>query len=1514
MEVRKTTLKLALGAGCALAVLAAASATQAEERTFNVASARATDTIPEFARQAGIQIVAPADKLRGVNTPAIEGRYDTREALAMLVEGTGLRVVSDDGRTVMLAADPQGGSASDGAEGTVEALIVTAQKREEDIQDVPIAISAFTQEQLERSQVAGGPDLITQVPNMTFTKTNFSSYSIQIRGIGTQAISATTDAAVAVAFNNTPFIRNRFFEQEFYDLQRVEVLRGPQGTLYGRNATAGVVNLISQKPKFAYEAKLSADVSNYNSSRLEGMLNIPLVEDKVALRLAGAWTKREGYVTNEITGNPIDGRDLWSTRLSLRFAPTDAIDVNLIWEHFEEDDDRLRSGKQLCDKHVVTDITAFMPERSGFLLYNGQTVTFPTSMTTPIMTGTVSQTWQGVQGTFSQGCKPSSLYAEESFQTPNGLSLPFVHPLKSIGVPINTGATGNNPYFDPYASTTQSRDLRVIESTVDPQYRAETDVVELQFSIDLTDALTLTSETGYGSDTIFSTQDYNRFNTAPGVFELTGSGNIPGGAFHRVNWINDGPNGDIFCDPQIGCADRLVAVDLSTAVSSQFSQEFRISSDYDGPFNFSLGANFLRYDTEDKYYVFINTLSAFAALSPFAATRAPNTQLSPYEPGVTDNVECLRFGMVEPDPTQLQTLNGCVYMDPNPIDSLNDLGHNYFLSRNPYKLISYAVFGEGYYNITDNLKVTAGLRWTVDKKEAPRIPSWILAADTVGYPVAEVVEQEWREPTGRLTIDWKPDLAFTDETLLYGSYAHGYKAGGMNPPASGIVCFFCTGFSTDPTFAENLLAATHPKTFAPEFVDAFEIGAKNTLLDGKLTLNTAAFYYDYEGYQISQIVNRAAVNYNFDAEVWGLEIEADWRPLENLRLGFKGGYENTRVADGMMAVDVMDRTAGDPNWVLVRPFPTFPSNCIVPAWLFVGDVPFVAGTQNLLDVGNRGTGGSGPCEIAYVMGLDPITGREYVANPTLAGGFGTYGDSLNWRPGYPGWDPSTAPNHGAGISKDLSGNELPNAPHYTATITADYTVPLPNDWLATLHTDLYYQSESWARIFNTEGYDKLKAFTNVNLAAIFTNEEAGWKVMAYVKNVFDRANITGSFLNSDDSGLTTNVFLTEPRLYGLRVTKEFTGGPWWTGANPDHTGPYPLTVELAGMVQRQDAPHEAFPLTSTEILAPQVALDDIQNRDLDWGDGRSVKLSWRPDGSPWNVSAGVRYGRTNSDRSHETRQYESPERICKFFDDGSPYGYIGGILKSLQCDPASPKYNPGQVASPTDWTAGGARNREEHTIVDFAVGRDFGLGSLSQSTVVAGIRYGEFESLSSVALDAAGDWDVPEGWGKYNALGDPDFMATVHTLDVNLDAVREFSGSGPTLTWDAAATLLGGDAASRVNLDWELTAGVLFGKQETSFSGGETDTFRGGYYPWWPFAQIGDPVVTPAPADRSRSVTVPVIDLSLGLSYEVGRINVGAGYRWERYFDVLDVGYDEANDGDRTIDGPYFKIAVGFGG
>ncbi|MGE5502301.1 MAG: TonB-dependent receptor domain-containing protein [Ignavibacteriales bacterium] len=1520
---RRALLASAAAPAIALALMATSAGAQEPAKTFSIAPQPLADALLQLSRQADVDIVASTDLTRGRVAPKVDGQMTTADAMSALLAGSGLVAApSGNGYVITRASDPQSGSAAgDGADsGTVQALVVTAQKREENIQDVPIAMSAFTQEDLTRSQVAGGPDLMTQVPNFTFTKTNFSGYSIQIRGIGTQAISATTDAAVAVALNNTPFIRNRFFEQEFYDLQRVEVLRGPQGTLYGRNATAGVVNIISAKPKFTYEAKLSADVANYNSTRLEGMINVPLVDDKVALRLAGAWTKRDGYDTNQITGNQIDGRDLWSTRLSLRFEPTDNIHANLIWEHFQEDDDRLRSGKQLCQTHEVTEVAGF-----------------PTTHFQTIWDwGLGGKIWTGVQATFSQGCAPASLYAPESFETPNGLSAPYYAPLSELGLPI--------ALWDPYVSRTQSKDLRVVESTVDPKYRAKTDTAELQLQFDLGDKLTLTSETAFNSDKLFSLEDYNRFNTASGAWSQPEEIAYWGG---REGALVHGPNGGIFCDPQIGCTDRLVAIDLSTATSRQFSQELRLVSNNDDPFNFSLGANFLRYDTEDKYYIFINSLNLQASMGtnyfPGGAIR------SPYVAGVTDNLDCMRTGARTPDPAVVYDVNHCTYMDPNPIDSLNDLGHTYFLSKNPYKLISYAIFGEAYYQLSSDLKLTAGLRWTVDKKEAPRIPSELLVPYTVGYPVAEVVRQQWREPTGRVAIDWKPDLAFTDQTLLYASFSRGYKAGGANPPRYAITSYGLGGNLETAEIAHDQ-SASHPKTFSPEFVNAYEIGTKNTFLDGKVQVNATGFYYDYKGYQISQIVDRSAVNLNFDAEVEGAELEVDWQPRQNLRLGFKGGYENTRMANGSRAIDLMDRTAGHRGWVVSRPFPLYASNCVLPAWLYLGNNSAGTGVE-LINLGGKSSGNPGGCELAYVRGYDPVTAGPLdslggLTTPWTLYPYRTPGDQLGefvrqnidyaswstnpadypcWPTGagapgsgteYPGVDPqclAALSNNGEGFFKDLSGHELPNAPHFTATVTADYTLPLPHDWLMTLHSDFYYQSEAWTRIFNTPGYDKLKAYTNVNLAAIFANEDAGWKIMAYVKNVFDHDSITGAFLNSDDTGLTTNVFLNEPRLYGLRVTKEWTGQGWWTGANPNHPAgePYPVTVELGGGVQRLDAPYET--VTPSFMDAFSDALNPLtpQHRDLDWGDERAVKVTYKPEGSTWNLSAGVRYGRINNGTSRSHAEEVAGPKQCSLPMSGK-YATLG----RLACDPTYYLdfygftlhwYKPDNWQTGTNSSDGSARTREEHLFADFNIGRDVGVGALSlaHSSLSGGLRYAELRSETSVTVSGMPDWTLADGWAFY--------PVRLHQYKAMLLADRRFKGAGPRLQWDAATTLLGNENTGRLDIDWSVGGAVLFGKQKTTNSGFEDAIYRVGSYFAFP-QPIASETNTPVNIRRDKSATVPVLDLSLGLSYDIQRIKLSTGYRWERYFNVLDAGYAEHKSYDRTFDGPYFKVSLGFGG
>jgi outer membrane receptor protein involved in Fe transport len=179
--------------------------------------------------------------------------------------------------------------------------------------------------------------------------------------------------------------------------------------------------------------------------------------------------------------------------------------------------------------------------------------------------------------------------------------------------------------------------------------------------------------------------------------------------------------------------------------------------------------------------------------------------------------------------------------------------------------------------------------------------------------------------------NWTPKLDFTDDTLLYASFAHGYKAGGANPPGAQLLIF---GFQANGG-VQGITNPIHPLTFKPEFINAYELGTKNTLLDGALTFNGNVFFYDYKGYQISRIVDRTAINDNFDATVKGAEVEATYEPLPGLRFKFAGGYEHTRIDSGQSSIDLMDRAdvANHPDWMVVKPFPTQASNCILPNYV-----------------------------------------------------------------------------------------------------------------------------------------------------------------------------------------------------------------------------------------------------------------------------------------------------------------------------------------------------------------------------------------------------------------------------------------------------------------------------------------------------------------------------------------------------------------------------------------------------
>ena len=1122
--MRYRDLRGVLATSAAICAVAVATPAMAQTKSFNVPAQSAGTGITELATQADVQILVSEEAVRGKTIRAIRGSMTVDQAVRRAAADAGLRVVSSDGRTYALAARDSSNSgnastpAADSGGYQADEIVVTAQKRVESVQDVPIAITALSQKNLEEQKIESGADIMRAVPNLTFSKSNFTSYNISIRGIGTKAVSATSDPGVAVSFNNVGIIHNRFFEQEFFDMERMEVLRGPQGTLYGRNATGGVINLITAKPKLGqFEGNIKGEVGNYNSRRLTAMLNVPIVPDELGLRVAGAMTDRDGYDYNSITKNRINGRDLWSLRTTLGFEKP-WIRGSFIWERFRENDNRSRTGKQLCHRDDSPSMIGSTPTRQTFSDPAYESLFGPVQEVRAAM--------------FSTGCKAGSLYDDDAYGTPNGYALGYVSglhvaqaSLQGIGYkPDGTRAWIIDPLVDPYGGRMQSRNLREVASIRDPRYRASSDILALNLDIDLSDSLTLSSQTAWNWDKVYSFQDYNRFNTEP-IF--VDSSDVEQGYFDPVTfetWY--GPSvyrnmmpGGIFCDPQIGCSNSLAVFDISSAYSKQFSQEMRLQSEWDGPFNFSIGGNYTKFNTQNDYYVMSNVLTAIAMIDPFNFTG--------------DQTTCDRSGWLGSGAPVPIKDSFCPYIDPNPVENIDGDGHNYFRSSNPYKLESWALFGEGYYNINSDLKITAGLRYTRDKKNFTVVPSQLLLAPTAngggfvgtGHPATGKIERKWGEFTGRIGLDWQPHLGFADHTLLYAFYSRGYKAGGINPPSPGFATpdqlldyglltpeqlDFYTAFGLVPGL--TLTAVDYGATFEPEFVDAFEIGTKNVMLGGRLTLNASAFFYDYKNYQVSQIRDRTAVNENFDAKVWGAELSALFEPVDNLRFNANVGYLRTRIGKGERSIDPMNRTLGNPEYVVTKPFVQLPSNCVIPIHMAESWLNNTDGIQyNWTMCG--GLGGM----LGALFGrslIDPRTGDWY--------------------------DPANYPeiNGGAGFYTDLSGNELPNSPRWTVNLGAEYTILFNDGWSATVRGDGYWQAKSWARAYNLAPYDRLRSWTNFNIALRVDGPE-DLSIEAYVKNVFNKSPITDAFLNSDDSGLTTNVFTLDPRIIGFSIAKKF---------------------------------------------------------------------------------------------------------------------------------------------------------------------------------------------------------------------------------------------------------------------------------------------------------------------------------------------------------------------------------------
>jgi iron complex outermembrane receptor protein len=231
---------------------------------------------------------------------------------------------------------PSGGIAADG---TLEDVVVTAQRREQSLQRVPISVNTFNAASIAALSAESIGDLDTFTPGLTINDTSVTQPSFTIRGVQTDDFGIGTDPSVGIFIDGVYSGRSGSSLIFFNDVARVEVLKGPQGTLFGRNTSGGAISIVTNKPVDETTMAGTIQVGNFRKVRADATVNVPLT-DTLYLRLNGVSNYRRGFLTDAITGEKREGENNKSGRAALRWAPTDRTDFVLSYDH----DDTRKDG------------------------------------------------------------------------------------------------------------------------------------------------------------------------------------------------------------------------------------------------------------------------------------------------------------------------------------------------------------------------------------------------------------------------------------------------------------------------------------------------------------------------------------------------------------------------------------------------------------------------------------------------------------------------------------------------------------------------------------------------------------------------------------------------------------------------------------------------------------------------------------------------------------------------------------------------------------------------------------------------------------------------------------------------------------------------------------------------------------------------------------------------------------------------------------------------------------------
>ena len=646
---------------------------------------------------------------------------------------------------------------------TVEEIIVTATKREQTLQDVPVSVSVTGAQAVERAQVRDLIDLQSLVPSLKVSQFNaVGQTNFVIRGFGNGNGNDGIESSVAVFIDGVYRSRSSSALDDLPEIERIEVLRGPQSTLFGKNVSAGAISIVTKKPQFDFGGKAEITVGNFGQRQAKGTITGP-VSDTLALRLSGGVNKRDGFATNVITGNDVNNRDRWSVRGDALWLPTDQTSVRVI-----------------ADYNKITEVCCAVVS-----LLNGPATQFI-----------------GAPAPFGLG--------------------------KPVGNPANK--------FD-----------RNVTFTSDPNNSLVGKGLSAQVDHDFGGAA-LTSITAYRKQTSEALQD----------IDFTGA--------------------------------DLANNDLRNNIKT-FTQELRLASKSEGPFNWLVGGFYQNEKlATGRTITFGSDIRGFGeGLSGQVPAALLGALPAPLRPALTgrSNLYALEF---------LQSL-----VTPSVIP-----GRTYFQAGQgiddyyTMKQTSFSLFGQADYEVTDRLTLTGGLAFLSDKKDAEsavvlRDPFSALNLSAVPqlaalglpgnlYSALGGLQFYYANTTNHAPVNF-PNATETgklkDDKVTYAVRA-AYDFGAINTYIS-----YSTGWKAG---AFNLSSDSRPpnangvgRTAAPEDVSVLEAGLKANFPGGYF--NVAVFDQAIEGFQSNAFTGLGYSLVNAGKEsVRGFEVDSAYRPLPWLAL------------------------------------------------------------------------------------------------------------------------------------------------------------------------------------------------------------------------------------------------------------------------------------------------------------------------------------------------------------------------------------------------------------------------------------------------------------------------------------------------------------------------------------------------------------------------------------------------------------------------------------------------------